>query len=45
MQLFFKILPQQETKIKDYGTLTLIKIPIYIHWTSLYKWMEGGGSN
>jgi len=27
----FKILPQQETKIKDYGTLPSIKIPIYIH--------------
>jgi len=31
MQLFFNILPQQETKIKDYGTLPSIKIPIYIH--------------
>ena len=29
--LFFKILPQQETKIKDYGTLPSNKIPIYIH--------------
>jgi len=29
--LFFNILPQQETKIKDYGTLPSIKIPIYIH--------------
>jgi len=27
----FKILPQQETKIKDYDTLPSIKIPIYIH--------------
>jgi len=25
--LFFNILPQQETKIKDYGTLPSIKIP------------------
>ena len=41
--LFFKILPQQETKIKDYGTLPSIKILIYIH--SICKWMEGGGSN
>jgi hypothetical protein len=28
---FFNILPQQETKIKDYGRLPSIKIPIYIH--------------
>ena len=28
MRLFFNILPQQETKIKDYGTLPSIKIPI-----------------
>ena len=45
MWLFFNILPQQETKIKDYGTLPSIKIPIYIHWISLCKWMEGGGCN
>jgi len=25
--------------------LPSIKIPIYIHWISLCKWMEGGGSN
>ena len=33
MSLGFKRLklPQQETKIKDYGTLPSIKIPIYIH--------------
>jgi len=31
MKLFFNILPQQETKIKDYGTLPSIKIPNYIH--------------
>jgi len=31
MQLFFNILPQQETKIKDYGALPSIKIAIYIH--------------
>ena len=31
MQRFFNILPQQETKTKDYGTLPSIKIPIYIH--------------
>ena len=30
-KLFFNILPQQETKIKDYGTLPSIKIPIYSH--------------
>ena len=45
MQLFFNILPQQETKIKDCGNLPSIKIPIYINWISLCKWMEGGGSN
>jgi len=45
MQLFFNILPQQEIKIKNHGTLPSIKIPIYIHWISLCKWMEGGGSN
>ena len=28
MSLFFNILPQQETKVKDYGTLPSIKIPI-----------------
>jgi len=27
MQLFFNTLPQQETKVKDYGTLPSIKIP------------------
>jgi len=31
IQLFFNILPQQETKIKDYGSLPSIKIPIYIN--------------
>ena len=31
MYLFFNVLPQQETKIKDYGTLPSIKILIYIH--------------
>jgi len=31
--------------IQDCGTLPAIKIPIYIWWISLCKWMEGGGSN
>jgi len=44
LKFFFNILPQQETKIKDYGNFT-IKIPIYIYWISLCKWMKGGGSN
>ena len=41
MYLFFNTrrkLPQQVTKIKDYGNLPSIKIPIYIEYRSVSEW-------